>query len=190
MSLDSNPYAAPGDLNHEFAAIPTKGCFRQGRFLLVQDGAKLPDICLISNESVPSDGWRKQKKVYWYPPWFLILILVNFLIFLIAVVFSQKKGKITYSLSKKSRSKIVRRKLLGSMLSILSVGFIFGYAYYADLPNAFILGILGVVILIVGTIFLIIADPIKAGGYRKGWFRLKGCSPEFLDTLPEFPGYS
>ena len=33
-------------------------------------------------------------------------------------------------------------------------------------------------------VFFAIANPVKAVKSRDGWFRIKGCSREFLATLP------
>ncbi len=45
----------------------------------------------------------------------------------------------------------------------------------------------GIVVIVMSLILFSIANPVKVVKFRDGWFRLKGCSPEFHDSLPPMP---
>jgi hypothetical protein len=188
---DSNPYTPP------VAAPPlpppppvpspqgSHYYFRDGDFLVVCDGAELPNTCVRTNEPVDPAGWRKKMQITWCPSWVFITLLGGLLPLLIVMLIAQKKAKITYSLGTAARARILRRRGIGFGLLVLSLGMMAVGANQSsawDLAGLVIFG--GVVALIVSLVFFIIANPVKVVKFRDGWFRIKGCSKEFLATLP------
>ena len=189
-SLEANPYAPPVS-----EALPTlvpnakKGYFyRDGGYLVVSHNAELPSRCVLTNKPVPEGGWRKSVPLAWTPPWVFVTFLAGFLVALILIIVLQKKAKITCSLSPEGRGRIGKKKLAGWLLLVSSIGLFFAAfnaTFGPDLTGvAFVAGILT---LIVSLVFFVIANHVKAVKYRDGWFRVKGCSPEFLASLPVMP---
>ncbi|WP_193213387.1 hypothetical protein [Luteolibacter marinus] len=186
---DPNPYAPPSAAGSLPSLTAGVSAFRDGKFLMVSDGALLPECCLVTNRSTGQEDWRKQVKISWYPTWILITIIVHLLLALVLMLIFQKKAKVTYSLSKETRGKIVKKRLLGFGLMVPSVVLMSAGIAYSDRiegAGAAILG--GILALIFGLIALVVANPVKVTGHRNGWFKIKGCSPEFLETLPVFRG--
>jgi len=122
-------------------------------------------------------------RIVWTPPWVFILVLFNLLVMAIVALVMQKKAKITYSLTPVARAAVIRKRSIGFFLLLATVVLMyFGFTSASEFTWAYLLG--GVLSLIVALVFFIIADSIKAVKHRDGWFRLKGCSKEFLATLP------
>jgi hypothetical protein len=182
---ETNPYAAPADVQTIVDVDNGVKFFRDGRFLIVRDGAELPETCVVTNEPAESGSWRKRVKIAWTPPWVYVLILVNVIVLLIVAMIVQKKARITYSVGSRSRRKIVLRRSIGFVLFLLCVALFF-FGATADTDEMVGIGILGgFAALIASLIFFVIANPVKVVKFKNGWFRIKGCSPDFLDTLPQ-----
>jgi len=185
-----NPYAAPtAEEPPPPLAVGRIGpfYFTDGRFLIVRDGAELPTVCPVSNRPVDQDGWRNKTQISYTPPWVFLLILVNVIILLIVALAIQKKAKITYSLAPDIRAGIVRKRSIGAALLILSAGcFVVGFNYLDRSDHAGILMLLALLLLIASLVFFVIANPMKALKCKDGWFKIKGCSSEFLSTLPTY----
>lgn len=183
---DPNPYQAPSTT--QAPPVPDHAdpglVLREGKFLLVRDGAELPDRCIITNQAVGTEGKRKRALITWSPPWVFIGILSGIIPLLILMLIFQKKAKISYSMSRQAWGRIVNRRLIGTFLLLASIGLFFlGANSTGEQTGIYMTG--GIVALIASLIVFITATPLKAVKHRNGWFRVKGCSPEFLDTLPE-----
>ena len=182
-----NPYAAPKDLSVVPMMADTLLFFRDGRFLTVRDGAELPDSCMVTNKPAQADHWRKRVRIVWTPPWVFITIFVHIVITLILSLLLRKKAMITYSLCRSVRARIVRRRILAGLLLVAAPALMVAAFLGDGDPLTGIMLASGFASLIVGLIMLFIANPIKVLKHRGGWFRLKGCSAEFLQGLPEHP---
>ena len=181
----SNPYAPPVEASAPPAIPSDVFYFRDGDYLVIRDGAELPNVCLRTNEPAGEGSWRKKRTMTWNPPWVFILILVNILVLILVALLTQKKAKMTYSLSAASRASIVKKRGIAFVLLLATVGlFYVGFTQLGDLVGVGMLG--GILCLIASLIFFAIADPIKVVKFRDGWFRIKGCSKEFLLTVPVY----
>jgi len=186
-----NPYATPASLqNSETQPLGLSqddgSYYRDGKFLIVKDGASLPSSCVITNEPVLQGGRRKPVSIAWTPPWICVIVVLGLLFALIAILAFQKKAKITYSLSERAWNKIVKRRAIGSALLLGGIGLIvigFNAPSDATYTLAALLG--GFLAILISLVVFVLAHPIKVTKFKKGWFRIKGCSPEFLETLPE-----
>ncbi|QJE97000.1 hypothetical protein [Luteolibacter luteus] len=181
-----NPYQAPGV--QDVAAINLTGpnapfYFRDGELLVIRDGAELPPRCVHTNQEVDAKGWRKLRPLAWTPPWIFVFIFFGLLPFLLLSIVLQKKAKITYSLSKDARGRLAKKRLvaLGVMLAGIGVAFIGGSLLNGDAAVMPIFA--GIVIALGGLIGSLMFNPVTVKKYKDGWFSLKGCSPEFLDSL-------
>jgi len=181
--MDINPYAPPAETSHPLPETSEVAFYCDGDFLVVRDGAELPPVCLRTNEPASEGSWRKKVTITWTPPWVFVLILVNILVLIIVALVTQKKAKITYSLCRQARASIVRKRSIGFFLLLAAVALVF-MAFTWESEFALAAGLGGLLFLIASLTFLAIADPIKVVKFRDGWFRIKGCSREFLATLP------
>lgn len=192
-SNDVNPYSAPAAIP---AATPppipfhlsSPPYFRDGRLLVVRDGAELPDVCLRTHEPVGGGGWRKKTPIIWTPPWIIALILFSPPIGAIVMFAVRKRAKITYSLSGDARGKIIRWRLIGLALLMAAVALFFMAAGSNDDSTMLPLIIGGFAALLASLLPLALANPIKVAGYENGWFKIRGCSQDFLGTLSHPPG--
>lgn len=191
--MDSNPYAPPTEVSNPYAppaeasvppTLPSDVFFFcDGDFLVIRDGAELPNVCLRTNEPAGEGSWRKKRTMTWNPPWVFVLILVNILVLIIVALVTQKKAKMTYSLSAAARAAIVKKRGIAFFLLLATIGlFYVGFTQMGDLVWVGMFG--GIISLIASLVFFAIADPIKVVKFHDGWFRIKGCSKEFLATLP------
>ena len=182
-----NPYATPASVQTSKTHPPDDGSYyRDGKFLIVKDGAILPSSCLITKQPVLQGGRRKQVSIAWTPPWIFVIVVLELLFALIAILAFQKKAKITYSLSEQAWSKIVKRRTIGFALLLGGIGLIvIGFKAPSDAMYILAALLAGALAILVSLVIFVLAHPIKVIKFKKGWFRIKGCSPEFLDTLPE-----
>jgi len=182
-----NPYATPVSLQTSEAQPQDDGSYyRDGKFLIVKDGAVLPSSCLITNEPVLQGGRRKQVLIAWTPRWIFVIVVLGLLFALIAILAFQKKAKITYSLSEQAWNKIVKRRMIGFAVLLGGVALIvMGIKAPSNeiYTPAALFG--GVLVILISFVIFVLAHPIKVVKFKNGWFRIKGCSPEFLGTLPE-----
>ncbi|HEX7261936.1 MAG TPA: hypothetical protein VF258_08985, partial [Luteolibacter sp.] len=82
---------------------------------------------------------------------------------------------------------IRRKKWVGWLMLLGGIGIFFtGF----NLPEGSATGLCifgGILMLISSLVAFIVSTPVKAVKFRDGWFRVKGCCPEFLDSLPIMP---
>lgn len=185
-STETNPYKAPGVEN--VAAVNPSGAdapfyFRDGKLLVIRDGAELPKRCVHTNQEVDEKGWRKRKPLAWTPPWVFVFIFFGLLPFLLLSVLLQKRAKVTYSLSKDARGRLAKKRLIALGVMLAGIGVAVGGGSLLD-GDAAVLPIFGgVVIALGGLIGSLMFNPVAVRKYKDGWFSLKGCSPGFLDSI-------
>lgn len=180
----ANIYAPPVELQGATDGI----IYRVEQWLVVRDGAQLPEFCPITNEAtVPSD-WRKTVRIAWSSPWLIPLIFINVIVLLIVLLIVQKKGKITYSMSKQARLIVRQRRSLGFLLlALFPLGMFISTLDPVPSGVAIVVGLAAIISLIVSIYFFMNSDTIKTAKYKDGWFFLKGCHPDFLSRFPVAP---
>ncbi len=161
-----------------FADMDKPGC------LLVCNEAQLPEVCLITGEATGISDWRKRRQITWSPPWVFLGLFGGVLPLLILILVTQKKAHITYSLSPSATRQINRKRGIAVGLLLTAIGLIALAIANAD-DTAGTLILIAIPLLITSLIFLIVVDPIKPIGHKNGWFRVKGVSKSFLDTLEQ-----
>ena len=187
--IETNPYAAPvAQALPPLLPTSASGYFyRDDKYLVVSNHAELPHRCVLTNQPVAPDGWRKPVAIAWTPPWVFVTLLAGALVALILILVLQKKAKITYSLSPEGRGRIQKKKITGWLLLLGSIGLFVAAFNLTDQSMVGISVVAGILSLLASLIVFSVANPVKAVKFRDGWFRLKGCSPEFLDSLPPMP---
>ncbi len=190
-NYETNPYAPPVTevLPALLPTTQTGYFYRDGKFLVVSNHAGLPSRCVLTNQPVGERGWRKTVPIAWTPPWVYVTLLAGALVAIVLMLVIQKKAKITYCLSPEGRGRIRKKQMIGWLLLAGSIGLICtGFKLLDGSALTYIALIGGFLFLIASLIAFIVANPVRAVKYRDGWFRVKGCSPEFLDSLPVMPG--
>jgi hypothetical protein len=188
-----NPYAAPAVLAD---APPDTSFFKDGAFLVTRDKAELPKRCLRTNEEVPDSGWRKSVQMAYTPRWIFFLLPLGIIPFAIAIGLTQKRMKLVHSRSPATLKTRPKWRLLVFVFLALFIGCFYAiyYMFQHRVPNVkpdvnLIIGLVagGLLSIIPMSIAGQMAQLYRAKKHFNGWFWIKGCSPEFLQTLPEFP---
>ena len=201
-----NPYAPP--TTSEVAPVcPAHGFRRDGEFVVVRTGAVLPKRCIQTNEPIGQDDWNKEKKLQWSAKWaglcalsYPSLILLqkwfpplkdHFAFGMMVVVIGsvaitipfQKTFFVTYSLKGS-----VHRKQRRTRLTFIGL---LGLAGLALMLRTFLGYFIWVVVVLVGVVIVSSLSAVRllcsfrVTRHRDGEFWIKGCSPEFLDSLEE-----
>ncbi|MCW1887203.1 hypothetical protein OKA04_20865 [Luteolibacter flavescens] len=195
--MEENPYAPPfedGSLTPPVAGDALY--FRDGEFLVVRNGAELPPVCVRTNAPETGTSWRGKVAMRWAPRWTYLIPLAAFIMnsflaaiaILIVMRIVANTVRVTYSLSAESRAVVLRKRAAGSFLFL--VGIVLIAAFVSPMQRNFsgdpwwIVGLGGVVIMISAVTIILRASPLRIVSVSNGWFRLKGCSPAFLASLP------
>ncbi|WP_052573647.1 hypothetical protein [Haloferula sp. BvORR071] len=181
-SSPTNPYQAP--LAMDLPPAPVGGSFyREGDMLVIRDGAVLPLRCVHTNRPIGPDDWTKRTKFTWTPPWVWALILIHLLVAVIVSLCIAKKAFVTYSMSREARRKLIQRRSISLLAAV--AGGVGGTVSIITLNGnlALIGACLGVLTLLVSLIILVVTNALSVKKFNDGWFTLKGCSREFLDSL-------
>ncbi|MFD0892979.1 hypothetical protein KBB96_16285 [Luteolibacter ambystomatis] len=188
MSIEANPYATPAAAAPAPVTVVASNDLvrRDGKFLVVWDGAVLPPRCVRTNAPINPEDWTKSKKMVFTPPWVWALVLLSPLIAIIVAAVIQKRFTLTYSLSKAERARF-RNRMIGGWLGFFAgLGGIGASIAAFSSTNASWPGFLllaAIVVMFGGLVFVALANALKPVRFRDGWFVIKGCSPEFLDSI-------
>lgn len=187
-----NPYAAPA-VDPEFMPPPYvkgEGAWREGKLLVMSEGAGLPDRCIKCN--APAAGYRLKRTLVWHPPGWYLLILLHVLLYVIVALIVRKKVKVMLPLCEDHRRRRVTAIAVGWLLGL--GGPIGGTALAATAsswpgPGSDPVGMAGVFgglgLMLVGIIYGMTAGRAvvtKRIENKFAWMS-KVC-PEFLATLP------
>jgi hypothetical protein len=180
MSQASNPYAPP-----KASLEPTGNgnCWRDGKVLVMLADTPLPHRCIKCN--APAVTPVKKRKVYWHHPALYLLLLVNVIIYAVVALIVRRTATVAPGLCPEHR----KRRLLGLWLgwggSLAGLALFF-FGLSVDKTPLILVGPLLIVAAIVGGI--VFARVVYPQRIEKDYVRLKGCSEEFLASLPDFPG--
>lgn len=120
------------------------------------------------------------------PTWVWLLLLTNLIILIVVGLCVQKKAWLTYSLTKGARMGYIRRVAL-SLIALIG-GMALGMAGLVNMSATWgwTVVALGAAMFIGGAIVAAcFHSPLRVTRHRDGEFWVKGCSPEFLDSLGE-----
>jgi len=168
------------------------GIWSDGKMLVVHKQAKLPLICVKTNE--PAEK-TIQRTFYWHSPLVYFLILLNIIIYFIGAMLTRKSHKLGVPISQDIASRRTKSVLLCWLFAMLSIGLIvFGF-YMVSIGNSNFNSTVGICSVIGGFVTLIASAVI---GSRKAsilvakkitdhatWF--KGANPEFVRRFPPIP---
>ena len=182
---EENPYAPPKSkvLADELdAGIPDRVVpYIDGKLLVVQNGAELPDRCLKCNS--PADGYRFSRSVSWHRPAWFVLVFVSLWLYILVYFFVRWKAKITVGLCPRHRRKRTRAIALGWLIALTGIGLTTAgaWAWNQENPAMIIAGVIaipmGLTIGILGSRVLV----VKRIDNQHIW--LSHVSPDYLATF-------
>lgn len=193
-----NPYAPPKEYvfadNHPQAGSPFEpgtepvGLWRQGRLLVMDKSARLPDRCVKSNEPATR---RLRRNLYWHHPAIYLTILLHLLIYILLALILRKTATIYVGLSDRYFAKRRRAMLIGWVLAVLSIALIgigIGNVEPGAGPVPAVLIVSGVFLFLGALLYgLIGSRMVVAKRISDRYVWLKGVHPEFLADLPPWP---
>jgi len=173
---------------------------------VVRNGAVLPDRCICTGQLLPEIEGAKTRTLVWRPKWVLafatllglgslwvlwkpipvlaekVKFMAPFLWF--AFNFQEKSLTFTFALSRRARVRWMMTQVVPSLL--LTVWMIF--LILNGGTNGTLIGRIGLPLAIgwmMALNFCHLLFPFRIASERDGEFWIKGCSPEFLDSLDE-----
>lgn len=173
--LIDNPYAPP--TVGGYYDVPAEGeLYRDGKILIVRDGAAFPDRCVRCNR--PAQGFRLKRTFYWHPQVWYLLILVSILIYAIVAMIIRKKATLEIPICPEHRS---RRRTFTGLAFLAPLALCIGGGVLArDL-----LGLWIAVAVLVAIVFGILASQLLTPDrIEDEWAYLKGAHQDFLAELP------
>lgn len=158
---------------------PVAGIWREGKTLVMDKNAMLPDYCVKCNG--PANGLRVRKKLAWHHPVLYILIFGAALFYVILAAALSKRATVDLPVCENHKTRrriflIVGFVLLafGVMLPILG--------FTSDYPE---IGAFGLLLFLVAVCWLVFASRVvgvKKIDDRYAW--LTGLNGDFLDHFP------
>lgn len=159
------------------------GLWRMNNQLVTRSETPFPDRCVKCND--PANGFRLKRQLYWHPPAFYLIILLNLLIYALVAICIRKKAALYIGLCETHR---VRRKR-GIIICWLSV--ITGLAMIigGGVGNSGFVIVPGIVLFIGGMIYGgVTGARISAAKITQDNVWIKGVNKDFLAELPEWSG--
>jgi hypothetical protein len=187
MDDDVNPYAAPqteSPLLATLAGDETEAVWREGRSIVIPRGASLPARCWRCNSSAVAAEVKCQ--LAWFPPIYLVLLLLGVVPLLILLLFVQRKATICVYLcerhARRRKTAILVAWLVAAVgLTAIIAGGVLGLG---PLIRFLIWG--GVVLLAAGLIGALAASGLATPrriDKEAAWVR--GAGSPFLNSLPD-----
>ncbi len=187
LELDgADPYATPpSGLTPDDELIGKDAVWRDGRLLVMDKEAKLPDRCIKCNQPA---AHRIRQRLYWHSPFLYLLILLNLIVYVIVATIVRKNAVVSLPLCATHRSK--RRK-----------GIALAWLLFFASPVLFVLAIRGepgtlsgVLAVLSSVTFLtclvlavVFSQTVVANRIDKTHLWLKRVSPTFLRDLKPAP---
>lgn len=184
MSGAPNPFATPKTESYAPNLDPgaDQGVWRLDKTLVFRRGAALPNRCLKCNQPATT---RLNRTLQWHSPGWYLLLLFNLLIYLVAAMIVRKTAGVELPLCDAHN----QRRKTGTIIMLVSVVIGVGgctAGMSADQPAAAVFSILALLVgVVVGVVQANLLTPTKID---ESYVQAKGAAPEFLASLPPFPG--
>jgi sugar phosphate permease len=163
--------------------LPGAGIWRDRATLVMTKEAQLPDRCVKCNVLT---NRRLRRKFAWHHPAIYLLLLVAWFVYLIVAMIVRKRATIDLGLCDEHSTK--RRTYIWTSW-LLALGGVAGFVL-AILVSDGTPVLVGILLLLTAIVFAFITTRV---GYpskiddRFVW--LKGINAEYLNQLPQWPGY-
>lgn len=178
----SNPYATPAEQTDESGGNRTSSGLVEtdAKYLFVTDPAELPERCIRTNTT--DDLVRVSRQLYYVHPAAILGIVFHLPGLLILYVILRKGVRVTYSISRAER---FNQRILSACSLFGFLGGVGLLIYGANLGSP--VGVIAGLIVVMATLFAVIrfSNSIVVTRHNTGVFRLKGCSPAFLNSAME-----
>lgn len=184
---DENPYAPPKSmlLDDELGLSLPGEAYADRHLLAVCRNAVLPDRCLKCN--APADGYQFTRSLSWHRPFWFLLLLINLLLYIIALLFICWKATITVGVCKLHQRKRTRAIVVGWLTALAGIGSMFAAAVVPDKAVP-IMVITGIVLLLAGVIGGMLGSRILVvERIDNDFVWLSHVSPEYLASFPRWP---
>ena len=107
MTYDDNPYATPQAdvLVKDRRLDSSNDAWRDGKMLVVREGAELTDRCLKC--AAPTKGYqdRFSRSLSWHRPYWFILLFMNLPLYIMVHCFVSRRARVTVALCPLHRKK-------------------------------------------------------------------------------------
>ncbi|MGC4012959.1 MAG: hypothetical protein QM755_00355 [Luteolibacter sp.] len=200
--MEVNPYTAPETARPILHPEETPALFRRKgiSFLQVREGAVLPARCIRTNVGVDPDDCLPSRKLQCLPYRKGMVVLISAVPFIGPLWLSMRRitFNLTFQLSPEERRRIRLQRILGTALLLGGILCFITMGVWLDSNIASIksgtepshgthaiyggLALTGILIL-AGIIALARTTVLRAIRHEDGWFTLKGCGSQFLDSL-------
>lgn len=184
MSGAPNPFATPKTESYtpNVDAGGGGGVWRLEKTLVFRRAAVLPDRCLKCNQPATT---RLKRTLQWHSPGWYLLLLFNLVIYLVAAMIVRKTAGVELPLCDAHN----QRRKTGMIIMLVSVVIGIGgctAGMSADQPAAAVISMLALLVgVVVGIVQANLLTPTKID---ETYVHAKGAAPEFLASLPPFPG--
>lgn len=165
------------------SVMASGGAFRDGKFIMTMDRARLPGRCVKCN--VETGNWVK-RKLSWHHPAYALLIFVGLIIYVIVGLLVSKKATIEVGFCERHRKGRIMHILIG--WGAFFAGVIVMIGGFAN--ESIGIGVVGISLMLSGLVYAIvranIVSPKRIDDDGRVW--LKGACREYLESLPSTNG--
>ncbi len=170
-----NPYAPP---QAQVVAVNGNKCTRDGNAVVVQSGNDLPPRCITCNAPVRRP--IKEVKLYWHSPWLYLLLLINFLVYLVVGLVVRRTVKVSPGLCEVHAAKRSSRILVVVGLGAGSCAAAIGLLTVGESGLAIAFFVFALLLLVIG---MLVSRKVYAKKITKDYASLGGCKEPFLASL-------
>ena len=185
-TVDTRPAGIVLEDGYVLPPPPQAGVWQEGKTLIMDKNAFLPDYCVKCN--VPANGLRLRKKLKWHHPLLYLLIIPGVLIYAIVATFLSQQATVEFGICADHKR---RRRIVWSIgVALLITELIMPFAALAGDLDGSIVGI-GFLLLLVGIVWLVLASSfvtVKKMDERFVW--MTGINQSFLSHFPTLPSRS
>jgi GYF domain 2 len=155
--------------------------WRSDRILVMSQNESLPDRCVKCNR--PVNGQRLARKLYWYPLYIYLLVLLTGLLGAIVALIVRKRARVKIGIC---NTHLLQRRIalaIGWMGSLAGIGLLIGGVKYGRAS----LILIGLFLFLGALIYGVAKAPVvSANRIDPKYVWLKGVCRQYLDTLPEW----
>lgn len=182
-----NPYAAPQALivPRRVGEHPAdQGAWRSGKLLVVAAGAELPDRC--AKCGAPADGYRRRVRLAWHHPALFLGLIWGLLPYALLAILLTKRMTVHVGVCARHMDK--RRKTIWLSWAGALAGVVVAFAAAASDGSGALFA--AAAVLFIGSIAygVFASRQVVAKKIDKQFAWVRGACPQYLSTLPEFPG--
>jgi hypothetical protein len=185
---ERNPYApTPASLTAGSCSqhARSSGVWRDGSVLVMLPNTSLPHRCVKCN--AVADQPTRERKVYWHHPGIYVLVLINLIIYAIVAAIVRKTAIVSPGLCSEHKEKHRNAMIIGWGLALLGIGLFIAAGMGAAPDHTGEVVLAGLLAIFTGIVWgIVVGRIVYAKRIDEQFVRLRGCGPEFLDSLPPF----